>query len=321
MRRVTTATCPECGEVVSLGELEREEVWRPRPQPSVRRRRVDSMTTAVVIEAEDYVPFEHLSTRQTVLRGEIRRAVSELSAAPEQVLHAVFSGERPRRADVENLLLYNIGAAHLKLSSQYGLRFEQSLGERRSRATYGYHYELEDRRAEFSHWRPSRRLASWDWTDLGPLNGEKKLEQIWLALRRSHIDVDATARLHDAPFCVRVKIRPPIARSVAPAAIVKSFLDGIICAFQAHADQTTAAHVAERVSRTLAAPTDEIHALLLDSRQAVLGVVPNLVDPRSSGVIWAPADDYCVAAEVLIEPGTSETWSISGVIEEITPAG
>jgi hypothetical protein len=317
MRRVTTGTCPECGEVAQLGDLVREEVWRARPDPSGRRARPNPMATAVVIDAEDYVPFDHLSATQTVLRDEIRSAVGGLAATPEQVLHAVFCGEKPPRADVENLLLYNIGAAYLKYASQYGLRFEHSPGPRQGGARFSYRYELEDRRAEFSYWRPSRRLASWDWTDVGPLASERKVEQIWRALRSSHADVNAAARAPDAPFCVRAKIRPPIGRSAAPAAIVKSFLDGIICAFQADTDTMTATDVAEPFTKTMSTPIDEIRAMLLDPRQAVLGVVPKLVHARGSGVIWAPASDYCRAAELLIEPRTTDTWSISGVIDEI----
>jgi hypothetical protein len=278
------------------------------------------MAAAVVIDAEDYVPFDRLSASQTALRDEIRSAVGALAATPEQVLHAVFCGDIPPRADVENLLLYNIGAAHLKHASQYGLRFEHDPRPRHGGARFSFRYELEDRRAEFAHWRPSRRLASWDWTDVGPLASERKVEQIWRALHRTHTDVNATARAPDAPFCVRVKIRPPIRRSAAPATVIKSFLDGIICAFQAHTDTTTATDIAQRLTARMSTPTDEIRKRLLDPRHAVLGDVPKLVHARGSGVIWAPADAYCRAAELLFEPRTTDTWSISGMIDEIVPA-
>lgn len=226
----------------------------------------------------------------------------------------------PPRADVENLLLYNIGAAHLKHASQYGLRFEHFPGPPHGGARFSYRYELEDRHLEFSHWRPSRQLASWDWTDIGPLASDRKVEQIWRALHRTPTDVNTSARAPDTPFCVRVKIRPAIRRPAAPATIIKSFLDGIICAFQAHTDTTTAADIAARLSKTMSTPIDEIRALLLDPRRAVLGVVPKLAHARGSGVIWAPADAYWRAAELLFEPRTTDIRSISGTIDEIVPA-
>lgn len=163
----------------------------------------------------------------------------------------------PPRADVENLLLYNIGAAHLKHASQYGLRFEHFPGPPHGGARFSYRYELEDRHLEFSHWRPSRQLASWDWTDIGPLASDRKVEQIWRALHRTPTDVNTSARAPDTPFCVRVKIRPAIRRPAAPATIIKSFLDGIICAFQAHTDTTTAADIAARLSKTMSTPIDQ----------------------------------------------------------------
>jgi hypothetical protein len=65
----------------------------------------------------------------------------------------------------------------------------------------------------------------------------------------------------------------------------------------------------------MSTPVDQLRAQLLDRHHAVLGVVPKLVHARGSGVIWAPADAYCRAAELLFEPRTTDTWSISGTIE------
>jgi hypothetical protein len=69
MRQVTRGTCPECGEIVRLGDLVREEVWRVPREPSGRRARPDPTAPAVVIDAEDYVPFEHLSAKQIAVRA------------------------------------------------------------------------------------------------------------------------------------------------------------------------------------------------------------------------------------------------------------
>ncbi|NVN49172.1 hypothetical protein HLY00_2056 [Mycolicibacterium hippocampi] len=37
----------------------------------------------------------------------------------------------------------------------------------------------------FRQWRDVRELASFNWTDLGGCVGERKVAQVWLALKRS----------------------------------------------------------------------------------------------------------------------------------------
>ena len=55
----------------------------------------------------------------------------------------------------------------------------------------------------------------------------------------------------------------------------------------------------------------------LNHSRAVLGSVPRLVVPRGAGVIWAPADDKCVAGELLLDSQEGVTWAIKGKIVEL----
>jgi hypothetical protein len=123
-------------------------------------------------------------------------------------------------------------------------------------------------------WREERELASWDWLDLGGFAGPKKLEQVWLGLRRHHVHVAGTPRALSTPFAVRVAIRPP--RGVLPRLgyLVKGIVDGVVCAFQAHTDRSSVGEVARRVSNIIEATPDEIQTLLVRRDRAVLGVVP-----------------------------------------------
>jgi hypothetical protein len=155
--------------------------------------------------------------------------------------------------------------------------------------------------------------------ELGSFTGEKKLEQVWLALSRAAVHISWPVRSPDAPFCVRVRIRPPLGKTPALAPLLKGIFDGVICAFQAHSDRMSAHDVAARVAANLPATVPEIETLLLDRDRAVLGTVPRLLHARDRGVAWAPADDLCIAGELLAEEPTGEGWSISGEIREIAP--
>jgi hypothetical protein len=100
--------------------------------------------------------------------------------------------------------------------------------------------------------------------------------------------------------------------------MIKGVLDGVI-AFQAHTDATTVPDLANRLTRTLTVSEDELQDPLLDVRQAALGALPRLLHARGPGVAWAPADDYCLAGELLLDAANGNSWSISGVIDEIAP--
>jgi len=249
--------------------------------------------------------------------------VQQLEARPEQVLHATYLGRKHPAADVENVVLFNIDDAGRSFAgaARFGLRFELAarcptspIGKQ---YPCGYRYELVPRSAGFRHWHDGRELASWDWIDLRAFSGEKKLEQVWLALARSDLHCASPGRAPGAPFAVLVTIRPP--RGITPVlgGLVKGIFDGVVAAFQAHADRSNVAVLAQRVSHHVTASPREIEALLLNQEKAVLGVVPRLLHVRDKGVQWAPADNLCVAGELLTEEPDASTWAIKGRIVEI----
>lgn len=134
--------------------------------------------------ADDYIRFERRPVWQERLRGEIRQRCSQLDPAVGQVLYAEFFGEKPPNADVENLVLYNIGT--FPIAGRFGIRFEHGTAvppaPDGSGYRFGYRYTLAPASGSFLHWREDRPLASFGWTDLGPFTGEKKLAQVWQAL-------------------------------------------------------------------------------------------------------------------------------------------
>lgn len=279
-----------------------------------------------VVEAwcDDYIRFERRPVEQEKLRDEIRTRLRRLKPKPDEVLHATFLGTKHPAADVENLVLYYIddSGGVFASAARFGLRFE--LGARTPVSpsgkdySYGYRYGLVPRSAGFRHWCPGRQLAAWDWLELGGLSGPKKLEQVWLAMARTAVDVASPVRSVETPFALRLVLRPPRGKPALVAALVKGLLDGIVCAFQAQTDRTNISELANRISKTVVRHPDEIEALLLNQEKAVLGSVPRLVHLRGEGVIWAPADDLCVACELIVESRASvSTWQMKGEILEV----
>jgi hypothetical protein len=276
--------------------------------------------------ADDYVRFERRPEWQERLRRELRERLRRLQASPGEVLQATFYGHKPARGDVENLLIYNIdpsGRGSLAAGARYGIRFE--LAERPPPAgsgreyPVGYRYALVPRTAGLGSWRDHRRLAWWEWTELGAFAGEKHLEQVWLALSRGERLVAALPVRPDTPFAVRVVVRPPTGVAAPLATLIKGIFDGVICAFQAHGDAMNVTEVAGRIAARGTASSTEVEDLLLDARHAVLGIAPQLVRPYRDGVKWDPVDDLCVAGELLTVEPTGAEWALRGEIVELAP--
>jgi hypothetical protein len=271
--------------------------------------------------ADDYIRFERRPAWQERLRTQIRSRCTQLQPADEQLLQATFFGTKLPNADVENLVLYNIGS--FAIAGRNGIRVEYDTAVPPApdggRYRFCYRYALVPRSGTFNHWRQGRTLASFDWTDLGDFAGDKKLAQVWLALARSRDEGLEPACPPGTPFAVKVKIRPPHRLQRVWGGLLKGIFDGVVCAFQAHTDTQVLPVVVERLAKVLPrAEPAEIEQLLLDQRRAALGVVPRLVAPYRKGVKWNPADHLCLAGELLVADALDERWAIKGRIVELS---
>jgi hypothetical protein len=120
-----------------------------------------------------------------------------------------------------------------------------------------------------------------------------------------------------SPFAVQLSLRPPAGRDASAVSLLKGIFDGVVCALQAHGDRAGAAELAERVARNCGGEAGEVQALLLDRERAVLGTVPRLLHLRGEGVAWAPADDLCLAGQLLLKHPGGDAWTLSGRVFEI----
>jgi len=277
---------------------------------------------SVTAWASEHVPLSPKTPTAVALKAGLRHALAGLRADSDEILEAVFAGSKPSQSsDIENLLLYNIdtGGGIVRGATGLGLRMEadrslpaaSSLG---SVYKHRFSHRIVGADAEWSHWCRGRELACWSPVLLGSFAGEKKLEQVWLALHRALIAPSGPPREADEPFAVIATVHPPPGQVASPAALVKGVLDGIVCAFQAHADLTTLTDVSARIARTLSIDRAEVRALLTTEERAVLGTVSRLVHVRSDGVQWKPSDNELVVADVRLGDPIGNEWALSGAI-------
>lgn len=273
--------------------------------------------------ADDYIHFQSLPPSQKRLRAEIRTRCEQLEPSNRQVLHATFYGPKRSNADVENLVLYNVGT--FAIAGRNGIRFEHGAGAPTALGgaeyPFCYRYALEPCSASFAEWQSTRTLAKFDWTDVHSLPSQKEAAPVWLALarERARIEEFETAREPEMPFAVKVQVRAPHGLRRALGGSLKGIFDGVISAFQAHTDTTVLTDVATRLAAILPADPEEVEKHLADQRHAVLGDVHRLVSPYGKGVQWHPADHQCVAGELLYTEPVGPRWAIKGEIIELSP--
>ena len=259
---------------------------------------------------------------QQDLRTTLRAHIRELDPAPDQYLHATLCVEKPDDADVENLVLFNIERwecwAAMGSASSLALPCHRRPTALTTRSIIAY--ELQPRAADLQHWQPVRRLASFDWTDLGASFSDGKVAPVWLAVALGQADVAEIPLAAETPFAVTVEIGRPNNRHPRPDLKMKAIFDGVIAAFQTHTDTAVLDDVARRLATVLPCDAAEITRHLHDDRRAVLGAVPQLVRPNNAAGVWNPGDHWCLAGQLLAVEPVDSCWAIRGEVVAIRPA-
>jgi hypothetical protein len=94
--------------------------------------------------------------------------------------------------------------------------------------------------------------------------------------------------------------------------LVKSLVDGVVCALQSQTDRTDAELTAPRIASRLGVGQALVQGHLLDAGMSVLGVRGRLVHRYRENVQWRPDDDALVAGEVVLAP--AKTWRVTGSV-------
>ena len=98
--------------------------------------------------------------------------------------------------------------------------------------------------------------------------------------------------------------------------MIKGVFDGIISAFHVH-DGSQLNEISARLACQLGDEAAQIAEDLTEEKMAFLGN-RKLVWLRQRGVQWGPADDHCVAGELIFEPQSGRhPWTLSGEIYEL----
>jgi hypothetical protein len=273
---------------------------------------------AVRAEADAPLPYEPRTPEQRELRAELRERLRRLTCRPDEVLQARFYGPKPSGADVENLLLYNVDdGGGCFAGAARGVRLELSPRPMpRASRPVAYLYQPAPRAGSLSLWNETGPLAEWPPVEVAAPAG---WAPVWFALRSAAVSAPHPPPYGD-DFAVFVRIRPPAGEGAAAARLVKPLLDGAVAALQAHGDAATLPAVAQRLAAALGRAPAAVEALLAGTEHAALGVVPRLVHLRGEGIQVSPADDRCVAGEVLVdEPGDARSWALRVRVAAVTP--
>jgi hypothetical protein len=284
-----------------------------RPEPQAR---------SVEMWSARRLPFEsdgwHLG-----MRAALCAALHQLRAGPDEVLHACYVSEDATPCDVENVLLYNLGSGCFAGVDRMGIRLERSFacptpptsGE--VALPHYQRYSVEPASGVFVHWRTGTLRARWTNLDIGRLTSATKPSAVWRAIRTGSLD---DLQLPPAPpsyFGMQLVLTVPDGVRVHAAPLLKPLIDGVVCAFHAH-DGSDMGSIGQRLAIQLGVEAPNIIALLQSSERAVLGR-RRLLWPWREGLQWAPADDRCLAAEVLLRTHADPRWLCSGVLFEILP--
>ena len=149
-----------------------------------------------------------------------------------------------------------------------------------------------------------RRLTGPIWAP-----GEKKLQQVWLTLKRGGGTAAASVAA-GSPFVIRLEVRPPHGREPVWGAWSR----GSSMAWYARSKHipTRQSDVAARLDFSGECRGGAAH--LVDQRMAV----PRLVAPYRRSVKRDPTDHLCVARELLAAEPINQNWSIKGEIVEVS---
>jgi hypothetical protein len=122
---------------------------------------------------------------------------------------------------------------------------------------------------------------------------------IWWAVKQSRPVVTRVSA--GRPFASLLRLTGPPTPPRNLADDIKPLFDGVISAF--HCQSASLPHeVGERLATRLLLDRKDVDAALADAEGAVLGP-RNLIHLRATGVQWNPADDLCVAGELLADYG------------------
>jgi hypothetical protein len=257
------------------------------------------------------LPFMNRTAVQSQYRDDLRQALSGLT--PGGGLTATHTSQYgPRAPDVENLLFYNVGTSVFRPLAKDGLQFQRTNApppEAPTRldfeARHHVRYEASGtNRSPFHHTNADAVIASANASCVAPTQ-IRDLADLWRSFKTAMVMDADSAQLTGRSFAVQFTILAAARHRLNLTDIVKPLTDAFTSALHCY-QGVQLEEVVNRVSARLRCPSHTAHALLLDTRAALLGprAVPHL---RGDGLQWSPADESLIGCEILRETSQGDT--------------
>lgn len=297
----------------------------------VKTRYARTRPSEVEVWSVERLPFEQKPESEWLrqLRRDVGAAVVQLGCCGGgPVLYGRYESSNPDLCDTENILFYNVGMRCFAELSRWGIRFERTFHEPPmpprilARPPAHYHlYSLGSRTTSFKYWETEPPSL----VEFNRISCGRSLESIWYGLK-THIDKVGPRAIkwvkpseEPTRFGLNVKIRAPRSSVPSLAGVLKTVFDGVVSAFHQH-DGTDLEEVSKRLAVRLERDWREISDCLKGPGMAVLGP-RKLLWRRGKGLQWNPADDRCVAGQLLFEEGSTEGfWELSGELFRVREA-
>ncbi|MCY4381554.1 MAG: hypothetical protein OXE44_00190 [Nitrospinae bacterium] len=237
----------------------------------------------------------------------LRGALESLETEQDELIKAEYITQE-RRADVENVLFYNVRKdTSFKKSSRNGLRFyyeDDTPPEPPEREEYYPHYQSYQLvKKETPFLNGYEKIASYEFAL--PLSQNPELNDVWWGSVNAEWNLNAERKLKlnrgEAleRFAVRVDARYPQLKGEYAVRRVKKVFDGIASAM--HFWKNPHEKLVRKVVSHLKVSSKSVREKFQVNEHALLG-------ERHSSPNWNPADDRCIAGELLLTPNTEDEW-------------
>lgn len=258
------------------------------------------------------------------MRNDIKEAVKSLDCRSGLILHGSYVSSVMETCDAENILFYNVDntAASFVRSTRLGIEFERSFSQPPSApspfggsASHYLQYKMTSGGpGNFSYWKHGKVLASFEEVRCEPFSRLSPAD-IWYSMKTGG-GLNPLVFRHSSYFGLQIALSKPNPHiPVNLAGEVKPIFDGVISALHQH-DGNDGDEVSRRISSRLGKEPRELLELLNEPSTNVLGT-RRLVWRRATYVQWNPADERCVAGELVLDEDSTSEHTISGRLFEV----
>jgi len=263
---------------------------------------IETAISSVTAWSTAQIPFEPRdSDWRFAFRNHLKSAIAELSPVDGKILYAEYGSPISKYADVENLLIYNIGPAQLSNATTKGLVFKRSYQISRdcpvqlsSPALHQYEYLLIDDKSPSLEGQDGRLLASLSFELTA--SALHSCAGVWYAAKMGSTTLTQSGHMAKQ-WGIFVTIHGPSSSTVVCSRIVKPLIDGITSALHCH-DGSNIDYVSGQLGKNLGLSDDAlVRSLLEDGNHALFGRT-NLLHPFRNNLQWNPKDDYCTYCSI-----------------------